>query len=272
MVISMKIRTLTIAALSAVVALGLAGCASNPTVNDEAANGQQAQSADAQQADASTDQDAAPARSPEEELADPADLTIADYGWFPAENGMVDFAVEVQNSNATMEAVAPVIHAVAKDADGNVLFEKDVDVPSVLPDSTYYFSMVTGDNSGMKLAGQEAPQPETMEFTIETPDDAWQQTDVTIGDIYTIEDAGISDTDFGAKEFTGTVTASEEVEGSESSRVDVILFDGDGNIEGGYFKIVDITPGQAVDYDVYAMSAPDFASYQVYASPWMDEA
>ena len=46
--ISMKIRTLTIAALSAVVALGLAGCASNPTVNDDAANGQQVQSADAQ--------------------------------------------------------------------------------------------------------------------------------------------------------------------------------------------------------------------------------
>ena len=91
--ISMKIRTLTIAALSAVVALGLAGCASNPTVNDDAANGQQVQSADAQQTDASTDQAAAPARTPEEELADPADLTIADYGWFPAENGMVLRAV-----------------------------------------------------------------------------------------------------------------------------------------------------------------------------------
>ena len=270
--IRMKIRNLTIAALSAVVALGIAGCASNPTVNDEAANGQQTHSAETQQAaDASADQTAAPARTPEEELADPADLAIVDYGWFPSENGMVDFAVEVQNTNATTEAVAPVIHAKALDADGNVLFEKDVDVPSVLPDSTYYFSMVTGDNSGLKLAGQETPQPETMEFTIETPDDAWQQTDVTVGDIYQISDSGVSDTDFGAKEFTGTVTASEEVEGSDSSRVDVILFDGDGNIQGGYFKIVETTPGKAVDYDVYAMGAPTFASYQVYASPWMDE-
>lgn len=270
----MKTRHLTIAALSAVMALSIAGCASNPTVNDEAANGQQATSQEqtAEATDANTEQAAAPARTPEEELADPADLTIVDYGWFPAENGMVDFAVEVQNTNDTMEAVAPIIHAVAKDADGNVLFEKDVDVPSVLPDSTYYFSMVTGDNSGLKLAGgQSAPQPESMEFTIETPDDAWQQTDVTIGDIYQISDGGISDTDFGAKEFTGTVTASDEVAGSDQSRVDVILFDGDGNIEGGYFKIVETTPGTAVDYEVYAMGAPDFASYQVYASPWLDE-
>ena len=271
----MRIRNLTIAALSAAMALTIAGCASNPTVNDEAANGQQATSQEqaAEATDATTDQASAPARTPEEELADPADLTIVDYGWFPAENGMVDFAVEVQNTNDTMEAVSPVIHAVAKDADGNVMFEKDVDVPAVLPDSTYYFSMVTGGDSGFMMTGQtEAAQPDSMEFTIETADDAWQQTDVTVGDIYQINDGGVSDTDFGAKEFTGPVTASDEVAGSDQSRVDVILFDSDGNIEGGFFKIVETTPGQAVDYDVYAMGAPDFASYQVYASPWLDDA
>lgn len=274
--ITMKFRNLTIVGLSAALAMTLAGCASNPTLNEAASNGQQTTTQSTEQpVQKSPDEDKTVtpvARTPEEELAQPNELLIVDSGWFAVENGMVDFAVEVQNTNATMEAVAPVIHAVAKDADGNVLFEKDVDVPCVLPDSVYYFSMVTGDNNGPTIPGQgSVATPATMEFTIETPEDAWQQTDINIGDIYSIESTGINDTDFGAKEFTGTVTASDDVEGSDQSRVDVILFDDQGHIEGGYFKIVDTEPGTAVDYDVYAIGAPSFASYQVYASPWMDE-
>ncbi|MFR5828931.1 MAG: hypothetical protein ACLUE1_07655 [Adlercreutzia equolifaciens] len=46
----------------------------------------------------------------------------------------------------------------------------------------------------------------------------------------------------------------------------MVLLDKDGHIEGGYFKIVDIQPGQAADYDIYAW-LPDYASYAVYASP-----
>ena len=29
---------------------------------------------------------------------------------------------------------------------------------------------------------------------------------------------------------------------------------------------------QAADYDIYAVAAPQFASYAVYASPWADDA
>ena len=83
-----------------------------------------------------------------------------------------------------------------------------------------------------------------------------------------VQDKGATDTQFGAKEFTGTVTASESLDGATQSRVDVVLLDKDGHIEGGYFKIVDIQPGQAADYDIYAVGAPDYASYAVYASPW----
>ena len=88
--------------------------------------------------------------------------------------------------------------------------------------------------------------------------------------MYTVQDKGAADTQFGAKEFTGTVTASESLDGATQSRVDVVLLDQDGNIEGGYFKIVDIQPGQAADYDIYAVGTPDYASYAVYASPWTE--
>ena len=273
-----RISKLAVAAVTAVAALGIAGCAPASDAADSAATDQsttaQTQSAD-QGATSTADSTvpATPARTPDEELADPADLVIVDSGWFESDKGMVDFAVEVQNSNATMEAVAPVVHAVAKDADGNVVFEDDIDAPSVLPSSCYYYSMVTGTNSSLSEDSDNADAPvASMEFTVETPDDAWQQTDVTVGDIYTVTDNGAADSEFnGVKEFTGTVTASQTVEGSDSTRVDVILFADDGSIEGGFFKIVDATPNQATDYDVYAVGAPDFASYEVYASPWMGQ-
>lgn len=82
-----------------------------------------------------------------------------------------------------------------------------------------------------------------------------------------MQDGGATDTQFGAKEFTGTVTASESLDGAtQSASVDVVLLDQDGKIEGGYFKIVDTEPGQAADYDIYAVGAPQYASYAVYAS------
>lgn len=268
-------KQLSAIVLSGLVALAITGCSSTPTVNNNANNGQQTNTETSEVTQKTDTNDKATAtlmRSPEEELASPTELVIVDSGWFTSENGMVDFAVEVQNTNSTMEAVSPVIHAVAKDKDNNVIFEKDVDVPSVLPDSTYYFSMVTGTNNGPSIPGQEAVvEPASMEFTIETPDDAWLQTDTTIGDIYTINAGDIKDTDFGAKEFTGTVTATENVDNTNQTRVDVILFDDSGHIEGGYFKIVETQPNVATDYDVYAIETPDFSSYQVYASPWIDE-
>ena len=89
--------------------------------------------------------------------------------------------------------------------------------------------------------------------------------------MYAVQDGGATDTQFGAKEFAGTVTASESLDGATQSRVDVVLLDQDGKIEGGYFKIVDTEPGQAADYDIYAVGAPQYASYAVYASPWPEE-
>ena len=77
---------------------------------------------------------------------------------------------------------------------------------------------------------------------------------------YTHLDVYKRQTQFGAKEFTGTVTASESLDGATQSRVDVVLLDQDGKIEGGYFKIVDTEPGQAADYDIYAVGAPQYLS------------
>ncbi len=274
MVMTMKFRTIGLAVFSSLFALSLAGCAAHsgetaPAGSEQAVvQTEEDQGPAAGQAAVDEQADAATA---EQEAANPAELQIVDSGWFAADNGMVDFAVEVQNPNHTVEAVDPVIEVVGKDDSGNVLFDETIETPGVLPDSTYYYSYVAGSTADASANSTEVVKPATVEFSISTPEGSWQATDQKLGDVYTVQDNGATDTQFGAKEFTGTVTASESLDGATQSRVDVVLLDQDGKIEGGYFKIVDTQPGQAADYDIYAVGAPEYASYAVYASPWAED-
>lgn len=283
MVMIMKLRNVGWAVASGMLALSLAGCAAS----DNQASSTSNQSPEAQQAAAQRQDDAkangqtqeqleaaqqkADEATAKQEAQQPAELKIVDSGWFASENGMVDFVVEVQNPNHTVEAVAPVIEAVGKDENGNVLFDETIETPGVLPDSTYYYSYVTGASTGAGST-EDVVKPATVDFTIMTPEGSWKATDEKLADAYTIKDNGAKDSELGAKEFTGTVTASKAFDGAEQSRVDVVLLDKDGHIKGGYFKMVDTEPGKAVDYDIFAIGAPDYASYAVYASPWSDGA
>ena len=269
----MKLNQIGWVALSGLFAVSLAGCAAQ---TDQAAAGSeqavdQAETEGPAAEQAATDEQVDEATA-EQEAANPAELQIVDSGWFAADNGMVDFAVEVQNPNHTVEAIDPVIEVVGKDDAGNVIFDETIETPGVLPDSTYYYSYVAGSSSPTAAEGGEVVKPATVEFSISTPEGSWQATDQKLADVYTVQDNGATDSDFGAKEFTGTVTASESLDGAAQSRVDVVLLDGNGKIEGGFFKIVDTQPGQAADYDIFAIDAPDYASYAVYASPWNEDA
>lgn len=270
----MKLRNMGWAVFSGLFAVSLAGCAAQTDQTAPAGSEQavvQAEETQGPAAGQAAVDEQADAATAEQEAASPAELQIVDSGWFAADNGMVDFAVEVQNPNHTVEAVNPVIEVVGKDESGNVLFDETIETPGVLPDSTYYYSYVAGSSANASAEATETVKPATVDFTITTPEGSWKATDQKLGDVYAVTDGGVSDTEFGAKEFKGTVTASEQLDGADQSRVDVILLDKDGNIEGGYFKIVDTTAGQAADYDIYAVGAPEYASYAVYASPWADD-
>lgn len=269
---TMKLKNVGWVALSGLFAVSLAGCATQadqpaPAGSEQAVEQAENQGPAAEQA--AVDQQA-DAQTAEQEAANPVELQIVDSGWFAADNGMVDFAVEVQNPNHTVETVDPVIEVVGKDDAGNVIFDETIETPGVLPDSTYYYSYVAGSTANNSAEAAEVVKPSTVEFSIATPDGSWKATDQKLADVYTVQDNGAADTQFGAKEFTGTVTASEALDGATQSRVDVVLLDKDGHIEGGYFKIVDTQPGQAADYDIYAVGAPEYASYAVYASPWAE--
>lgn len=274
MVMTMKFRAIGWVALSGLFAVSLVGCAAQSSQTAPAGSEQAVVQTEENQGPAAGQaavDEQADAATAEQEAANPAELQIVDSGWFAADNGMVDFAVKVQNPNKTVEAIDPVIEVVGKDDSGNVIFDETIETPGVLPDSTYYYSYVAGSTADSSANSTEVVKPATVEFSITTPEGSWEATDQKLADVYVVQDGGAADTQFGAKEFTGTVTASESLDGATQSRVDVVLLDGNGKIEGGYFKIVDTQPGQAADYDIYAVGAPQYASYAVYASPWPEE-
>ncbi|MFR7405261.1 MAG: hypothetical protein ACLUW6_11945 [Coriobacteriaceae bacterium] len=106
---TMKLKYVGWVALSGLFAVSLAGCAAQSgqtapagseqaVVQTEETQGPAAgQAAVDEQADAEAD-----AATAEQEAANPAELQIVDSGWFVADNGMVDFAVEVQNPSKTL--------------------------------------------------------------------------------------------------------------------------------------------------------------------------
>lgn len=226
MVITMKLKHVGWVALSGLFAVSLAGCAAQndqaaPTGSEQAVvQTEENQGPAAGQAAVDEQADAATA---EQEAANPAELQIVDSGWFAADNGMVDFAVKVQNPNKTVEAIDPVIEVVGKDDSGNVIFDETIETPGVLPDSTYYYSYVAGSTADSSANSTEVVKPATVEFSITTPEGSWEATDQKLADVYVVQDGGAADTQFGAKEFTGTVTASESLDGATQSRVDVVL-------------------------------------------------
>ena len=189
---TMKLKYVGWVALSGLFAVSLAGCAAQSgqtapagseqaVVQTEETQGPAAgQAAVDEQADAEAD-----AATAEQEAANPAELQIVDSGWFVADNGMVDFAVEVQNPNKTVEAVDPVIEVVGKDDGGNVIFDETIETPGVLPDSTYYYSYVAGSTANSSATSTEVVKPATVEFAITTPEGSWKATDQTLADVYT---------------------------------------------------------------------------------------
>ena len=184
MVMTMKLKYMGWVALSGLFAVSLVGCAAQSSqmapagseqavVQTEETQGPAAgQAAVDEQADAEAD-----AATAEQEAANPAELQIVDSGWFAADNGMVDFAVKVQNPNKTVEAIDPVIEVVGKDDSGNVIFDETIETPGVLPDSTYYYSYVAGSTADSSANSIEVVKPATVEFSITTPEGSWEATD-----------------------------------------------------------------------------------------------
>ena len=122
-----------------------------------------------------------------------------------------------------------------KDDGGNVIFDETIETRRA---ARFYLTItpMPGRNSPPTSGHFNRGGKLTMivEFAITTPEGSWKATDQTLADVYIKCRTRARLTPVRCQEFTGTVTASESLDGATQSRVDVVLLDQDGNIEGGF--------------------------------------
>lgn len=249
--------------LACLVAMGMAGCAGNTeNVNENANDGTAAVAVEEDQAVESD----ADEKTAEEELAAPAELEVADFGWFVSSNGMVDFSVAIENPNKYIAADSATVTVSGLDKDGNVVFTEDIPVASIAPESDYVFSYVTGANNG---SGQ-ATAPDDLSITVTVPEDGWTVYNPNEAVQYEVTDVAVAPSDIeGTDVFSGSVSSksdSKDVEDGQAM-VNVVLYDQNGKMLGGYFDIVDMGQENPT-FEVYAIEAPEYNDYKVFVSPY----
>lgn len=252
------------AVLAGALALMLAGC-SNPVedvvgnVNDEIEAVLEGSSEDVG-ADATDEADSS-ARTAQEELADPAPLEIADYGWFAAEGNMVDFSVVIENPNQYVAPSDVTLTVVGIDESGERFFSEDISLSDIAPESEYVLSYVTGDES------DDAKLPADIAFSLSVADDGWH-IDGSDASSYIVEGVEVAPSDMEGVEAAQGYVSSDSNE-PEQVMVSLVLYDESERMLGGCFDIVELDGAESEQFRIYLIDAPAYDSYQIFVSPYV---
>ncbi|RSX57187.1 serine/threonine protein kinase [Bifidobacterium samirii] len=189
-------------------------------------------------------------------------VELVESGW-RSERGYVTYVVCLRNNDAGHAVKYLTIHAVARKADGSVLFSDDHTIGGLYAGQTRYEAMTFGDGSS---------DPATVDFEI----GASSVSSVIASDaVESYEVSGtISHTDgFGGVTFTGEATlrsSGDDLLGTSGGKAVLVLRDRAGNIVYGdstYFDRPAMGKARSVTLTVYP-DGIDYDSYEMYAYDW----
>lgn len=259
--------------LAALLAMGVTGC-SSPAQDENIANenGTEAPTTTVVVEENQTDENI-DSKTADEELSSPAPLEVTDFGWFASENNMVDFSVSINNPNQYVSADDVVLTVNGLDENGEVFFTQDINLSAIAPESDYVFSYVTGDDSN------NPKTPNDISVTVNVADDGWSIYNENEKVEYDVSDVAVTPSDIeGVNVFTGNILGKDAVaENPDGQAVDgqamanVVLYDENGKMLGGYFDIVDMNGQEKVPFEIYAVGAPAYKDYKVFVSPFSFE-
>jgi hypothetical protein len=235
----MSKKLLAAIVLSAMLAFGLTACGGGTTNTSSSGSGSQA----------------VPTSS------EPVELTVVESGYDVSTSGYLHYAVCIENTNAKKAAEYPVITVVGKDASGAILFSDDWTLGEILPGEKAYYANQAGNGTA----------PETVEFTVTTDSKKWKDADTYPAGIYTIESTNYTPGNYGMDNFTGQITMTQDNDDFEKPMIVVVLRDADGNIIAGYNTYLrsELVKDKPATFELNAYNPPEFASFEIYANPWM---
>lgn len=172
--------------------------------------------------------------------------------------------LEIQNTNTDYKALFAHVNIVGKTTDGSIRFSDDWTIGDIEPGTTTFWASQAGNGDSLET--------DTVEITVSVDDSDWIKSDGVPENLYTITNTTVNTNPYGMITATGEITLNEEGDTYRMPMIVVVLKDADGKLVGGFDGFIDsdLTVGTQSTFEVndFAMHA-DYASYEVYANPWM---
>ena len=238
----MKLKVLALAAVI-ILALGMVGCGG--------------QSGDSSSGASSGGSGASAAV----QSAEPQDLILEETGYTVTEQGYVMYGFKLTNPNESYGAYYPVVQITGKTADGKIAFTDNQTMIAICPGESIYYGFQAGNGTA----------PDTVEFAAKVESRNWKQTDVTREGLYTIGNLSDNGENYGIRTFTGEITLEKEDDTALEPAITLILRDDSGNIVYGYstFMMSELSVGTPTAFEIAAYGVPEFANFEVHATPWL---
>ena len=229
-------------AVAGASALALAGCGSSD--EDEGSTG--SASSEAENAEAE---------------AEPQLPEIVETGYTVIDGEYVMYGVCWTNPNTGYEIQYPVLKITGYDESGAITFADEQIMNFLKPGETQYFGCLAGSVEGTATA----------EFSVgELEDYNFVESDEEPVEYYTISNTNVVDNGYGGFNFTGEITTEVELEDYSEAWISVILRDDSGAIVYGNNDFVTVAAeGETTAFEVLAGTLPEYASYEIYAIPWL---
>lgn len=195
---------------------------------------------------------------------DTADLQVVECGWWVGDMGYVNYGFALRNASADVRVDLPQVTITGRDASGSVVFTQDQVLSSLMPGETQYFGGVAGNGAA----------PAEVTFEVSPPQD--YNVVASTGTPARFEAHGVRAAldQLGGTTVTGEITLVEEgVDcfdgGMGQTAITLILRDAQGDIVFGDATFANApAPGSSVPFEFNEYDIPEYATIEVYATPW----
>lgn len=207
-------------------------------------------------------QDSASAASAQSEQSSPKSLEIAESGYQISDSGYVHYGIKLRNPNTSIAATFPVVHITCKDASGAIVSSNDWTLGVVLPQEEAYYANQAGNGS--------VPEDAQVEFTVSVDQNKWKAATPKAAEPYAIDGLNRVDSTYRTS-YTGQVTMNVDDQSYAKPMLVLILRDADGHIVYGTSTYLNsaLTKGTPSAFEFGVYQAPEAASFEVHANPWM---
>lgn len=184
-------------------------------------------------------------------------LEIVESGWSVGSGGYINYAIALRNNSPDQLITFPSVAIVGRLADGTVAFTQDQIFSEIRPGETIWFGMSAGNGTA----------PDDVEFSISALEDYNITRSTETAAQYELSNVLVISGGY-FDSITGVVSlASPGASSGGDIAVTAVLRDSDGAIVYGFLSLVDRPDeGESIPFEVSLIGAPEYASYEVYAT------